>query len=100
MNNYSSVRINKDNNQPVLDLDQYDAEDIGLVKVDLLGLRTIDLYYEVLRELEKQGIEFDEDEIDYSRDDVYAMFKTGNTELLFQFELRRHGSLTMATLFD
>lgn len=86
MNNYSSVRINKDNNQPVLDLDQYDAEDVGLVKIDLLGLRTIDLYYEVLRELEKQGIKFNEDEIDYSRDDVYAMFKTGNTELLFQFE--------------
>ena len=64
--------------------DMHDVEDVGLVKVDVLGLRTLDQEYDTL-EMSKQDIEYiNPKSQNYADPKVLDIFKKGDTVGIFQ----------------
>ena len=63
--------------------DMHDVEDVGLVKVDVLGLRTVDQEYDTL-ELSNENVDFIDSKQDFSDSKVLDIFKKGNTLGVFQ----------------
>ena len=73
-----------DNGIRYLQGDMHDVEDVGLVKVDVLGLRTLDHEYDAL-ELSGNDEEFINPKQKYDDDKVWKIFRDGDTEGIFQF---------------
>ncbi len=75
---------------------QYDMgclEQVGMLKVDFLGLRTLTVIKHTLDLLKQRGIELDIDNITFDDPKVYHLFSEGRTFGLFQFEssgMREH----------
>lgn len=71
----------------VTQFDKDDVEKIGLVKMDILGLKTLTIIQKTL-ELIKQnhGIEIDLDIIPLDDEDTYELFAQGRTIGVFQFD--------------
>ena len=62
-------------------------EELGLLKMDFLGLRTLTVIQNAVRNVEKtQGITLDMQKIDYNDSKVLAYIGTGKTEGVFQLE--------------
>ncbi len=62
-------------------------EELGLLKMDFLGLRNLTLIQDAVRLVEKSaGVHLDMDEIDYDDKAVFASIGTGRTDALFQLE--------------
>ncbi|HUI30929.1 MAG TPA: DNA polymerase III subunit alpha [Candidatus Acidoferrales bacterium] len=62
-------------------------EEIGLLKMDFLGLRTLTVIEDALRRIkENHGKEIDLDGIPYDDPKVYELFAAGQTVAVFQFE--------------
>lgn len=64
--------------------DEHDVEDVGLVKVDILGLRTLDQEYDTL-EMSNETEEFIDAKQPYNDDKVFDIFRKGDTLGIFQF---------------
>lgn len=64
--------------------DMHDVEDMGLVKIDVLGLRTLDQEYDTL-EMSEESIEFVNPKQRYNDERVLNIFKSGDTLGIFQF---------------
>lgn len=69
---------------------QYDGryvEDIGLLKMDFLGLKTLSIIKECLANIKlSKGIDIDIDEIPMDDAEAYNLFSKGDTTAIFQFE--------------
>lgn len=69
---------------------QYDmkmVEEIGLLKMDFLGLRTLTVIQDCLKMIKaNHGKELDIDNIDLNDKKVYKLFSRGDTVGIFQFE--------------
>jgi DNA polymerase-3 subunit alpha len=64
-----------------------DVEKLGLLKMDLLGLRNLTIISDTLNLIrEKDGINIDISDIPLDEQDVYKVFKKGWTDGVFQFE--------------
>ena len=62
-------------------------EELGLLKMDFLGLRTLTVIHDAVKFIEKsQGVHIDIDNIDYNDPKVMASIGTGRTEGVFQLE--------------
>ena len=62
-------------------------EELGLLKMDFLGLRTLTVISNAVRQVEKNhGIHLDMDHIDYNDKQVMDSIGTGKTEGIFQLE--------------
>ncbi len=62
-------------------------EELGLLKMDFLGLRTLTVIHNAVRQVEKNhGIRLDMDHIDYDDKQVLDSIGTGKTEGVFQLE--------------
>ena len=62
-------------------------EELGLLKMDFLGLRTLTVIQNAVRMAEKSsGVTIDIDQIDYNDKKVLASLGTGKTEGVFQLE--------------
>ena len=62
-------------------------EELGLLKMDFLGLRTLTVIYDAVKFVEQTtGKHIDIDNIDYSDTQVLASIGTGKTEGVFQLE--------------
>ena len=62
-------------------------EDIGLLKMDFLGLRNLTVISDTIKQVEKNyNIKLDMHEIDYNDPAVMELFADGKTEGVFQFE--------------
>lgn len=62
-------------------------EELGLLKMDFLGLRTLTVIRDAVDLVRKnQGIELDLDKVDYDDKGVYEMIGKGETEGIFQLE--------------
>lgn len=59
-------------------------EDIGLLKMDFLGLRTLTVLHSTLKMLKKRGIEIGD--ISLNDKDTYDLLKSGETVGIFQLE--------------
>ena len=64
-------------------------EELGLLKMDFLGLRTLTVIHDAVENIEKTtGIHIDVDNIDYDDKKVLASLGTGKTDGVFQLESR------------
>ncbi|WP_438361441.1 DNA polymerase III subunit alpha [Paenibacillus odorifer] len=66
--------------------DMDDTDDLGLVKVDLLGLKSIDVIYDTLEMIGKEYDYINPDKLDFTDINVLNMFREGRTDGVFQFE--------------
>lgn len=68
--------------------DMHDVDDLGLVKIDLLGLRTIDHEYDCLEMIEKDDSYISQKTLNYSDPKVLNIFRKGDTVGIFQMASR------------
>ncbi|MBE7021397.1 MAG: DNA polymerase III subunit alpha [Ruminococcaceae bacterium] len=62
-------------------------EELGLLKMDFLGIRNLTVINDTLKIIrEKTGRIIDIDKIDYNEPETYELFKKGDTDGVFQFE--------------
>jgi error-prone DNA polymerase len=72
---------------PMLEFDKDDVEDIGLLKLDVLGVRMQSAIAHAVDEIKRtQNPEFDIDVIPLDDPDTYALIRTTDTLGLFQIE--------------
>ncbi len=79
----------KDTKEDVL-VTQYDGhvvENVGLIKMDFLGLKTLTQIKDALANIKKtKGIDIDIDNIPIDDEETYKLYSSGNTIGTFQFE--------------
>lgn len=63
--------------------DMHDVEDLGLVKIDVLGLRTLNQEYDTL-DMSREDKSFISSKQDFRDSKVLDIFRTGNTVGIFQ----------------
>lgn len=61
-------------------------EELGLLKMDFLGLRTLTVISDAEKMIQKENPDFSMDHIDMQDKDVFAMLSAGDTAGVFQFE--------------
>ncbi|HXT49729.1 MAG TPA: DNA polymerase III subunit alpha [Thermoanaerobaculia bacterium] len=61
-------------------------EELGLLKMDFLGLRTLTVIDDTLQLLRHQGVEIDLAEIPLDDPETFRLFQEGRTNGIFQFE--------------
>ena len=61
-------------------------EELGLLKMDFLGLRNLTVIHDAQTMIRRRESQFSIDHIDYGDKAVYDMISTGNTDGVFQFE--------------
>ncbi len=71
---------------PSTQYDMYSSENAGLVKFDLLGLKTLTVINKTLKRLKLKKIDLDINEINREDKKVYSLLSTGETVGLFQLE--------------
>ena len=71
---------------PSTQYDMYSSENAGLVKFDLLGLKTLTVIDKTLKRLKLKKIEFDISKINIDDENVYSLLSSGETTGLFQLE--------------
>ena len=63
------------------------CEELGLLKMDFLGLRTLTVIQNAFKEIERNyGLKFDGHNIDYADREVYDLISSGKTLGVFQLE--------------
>lgn len=84
---YCPLCLDKDG-EPMAQLEMHNAmDDLGLVKMDLLGLKTLDVVDDTLKFIGKTWDDFDIDHLDLKDKNVYKeIYAKGNTANVFQFE--------------
>ena len=71
----------------VTEYDGHVVESVGLIKMDFLGLITLTIIKECLRNIKRaQGIDIDIDHIPLDDEPTYKLFQEGRTVAVFQFE--------------
>ena len=79
----------KDTKEDVV-VTQYDGhviETVGLIKMDFLGLKTLTLIKDALKNIKKtHGVDIDIDHIPIDDEETYKLYSAGNTIGTFQFE--------------
>ena len=71
---------------PSTQYDMYSSENAGLVKFDLLGLKTLTVIDKTLKTLKIKNISLDISKIDQNDKKVFSLLSTGETTGLFQLE--------------
>ncbi len=71
---------------PATQLDMYSAEKAGLIKFDILGLKTLTIISKTLKLLKEKNVEIDINYIDLENKKVFELLSTGFTAGLFQLE--------------
>ena len=71
---------------PSTQYDMYSSENAGLVKFDLLGLKTLTVIDNTIKRLKLKKIDLDISKIDHNDTKVFSMLSTGETTGLFQLE--------------
>uniref|UniRef100_UPI0025E678A3 DNA polymerase III subunit alpha n=1 Tax=Methanosphaera sp. TaxID=2666342 RepID=UPI0025E678A3 len=85
MTYYNATDINE-NGEVILQGDMHTAEDLGLVKADFLGLRTVDVIYDTLEMIGKDYEYIAPHNLNFKDKKVLDNFRNGNTAGVFQFE--------------
>jgi DNA polymerase-3 subunit alpha len=79
---------------PVVAVDMEEAERIGLIKIDALGLKTLSVVQDTLKIIEERsGDKIDLQSIDMEDKKVYAMLSDGYTKGVFQCEATPYTNL-------
>jgi DNA polymerase-3 subunit alpha len=79
---------------PVVAVDMTEAERIGLIKIDALGLKTLSVIQDTLKIVkERDGVSVDLYKIDMEDSSVYSMLSDGFTKGVFQCEATPYTNL-------
>lgn len=79
---------------PVVAVDMDEAADIGLIKIDALGLKTLTVIDETIKTIkQRHGIVIDLNKIDKKDSSVYQMLSDGHTKGVFQCEATPYTNL-------
>jgi DNA polymerase-3 subunit alpha len=71
---------------PSTQYDMYSSENAGLVKFDLLGLKTLTVIDKTIKRLKLKKIDLDISKINQNDEKVFSLLSTGETTGLFQLE--------------
>ncbi len=71
---------------PSTQYDMYSSENAGLVKFDLLGLKTLTVIDKTIKRLKSKKINLDISKINQNDEKVFSLLSTGETTGLFQLE--------------
>lgn len=81
---------------PIVAVDKDEAEKIGLIKMDILGLKTLTVVDDTLRLIrERHGVDIDLNTIDFADREVYQMLNDGLTKGVFQCEAGPYTNLIL-----
>jgi DNA polymerase-3 subunit alpha len=75
-----------DSSHMTVQLDKHDAEEAGLLKMDILGLRTLSVIAETVKTIRKHEPNFTIQDINLEDPNVYKMLRNGKTRSVFQLE--------------
>jgi DNA polymerase-3 subunit alpha len=79
---------------PVVAVDMTEAERIGLIKIDALGLKTLSVIQDTIAIVkERHGVDIDPLKIDMTDSNVYQMLSDGYTKGVFQCEATPYTNL-------
>lgn len=78
--------VTESDGERVMMLDMGDAESLGLVKIDTLGLRTVDVIYDTLEMIDKDYSYISPQNLSYDDPEVMEIFAQGHMDGVFQFE--------------
>ncbi len=88
--NYLPLKLSKDSRDDsrriVTQFDMHGVEDLGLLKMDFLGLRTLSVIEDTLSHLRRRDIDLDIDHVPLDDTPVYAMLQRADTTGVFQME--------------
>lgn len=94
----------KDTTTIISQLSQYPLEELGLLKMDFLGLRNLTIIHRCLKIIQKNhGLFIDLLKIDYEDRKVFKVFAEGDTTGVFQFEssgMRKYLRELKPTVFE
>lgn len=81
------VPLQKNDESIVTQFDMTTLEELGLLKMDFLGLRTLTVMADAVKMIKKnRGVTIDLDNIDFDDKEVYKMIGEGKTAGVFQLE--------------
>lgn len=84
---YVPVKVDKGSNMLVSQFDNSVAEDAGLLKMDFLGLKTLTIIKDAVKNVkETKGIEIDPEEVPLDDPKTFELFQRGETVGIFQYE--------------
>ncbi|MCL2099277.1 MAG: DNA polymerase III subunit alpha, partial [Oscillospiraceae bacterium] len=70
----------------VTQFDMNTVADLGLLKIDFLGLRYLTVIENTVKQIRKTEKDFDIEKIDLEDENIYKLFCSGSTDGIFQFE--------------
>ncbi len=82
----SYVPLARNGDQPVTQYTMTEIEQLGLLKMDFLGLRTLTVINDAVRDIHKHTPSFDLDNIPLDDEKVFTEMSAGNTVGVFQCE--------------
>ena len=87
LENYIPLSTAKDSDLKVTQYDGKHVEDVGLLKMDFLGLKTLSIIKDAVENIKKsQGVDVDIDNIPFDDEKTFELYAKGETTGLFQFE--------------
>ncbi|NPA69092.1 MAG: DNA polymerase III subunit alpha [Chlorobi bacterium] len=85
--NYIPLSTAKDSDLKVTQYDGKHVEDVGLLKMDFLGLKTLSIIKDAVENIKQsRGIDIDIDNIPFDDEKTFELYSKGETTGLFQFE--------------
>ncbi len=76
----------EEGSMPIVQYDKHYCEEVGLVKFDFLGLKTLTIIKDALDFIKRRGIDIDIDNIPLDDKGVYDMLVEGDSVAVFQVE--------------
>jgi DNA polymerase-3 subunit alpha len=71
----------------VTQFEKDEVEEVGLLKMDILGLKTLTILKNILKEIKDvEGLDLDLDQIPINDPKTFQVFQSGDTDGIFQFE--------------
>ncbi len=87
LENFIPLSTAKDSELFVVQYDGKHVEDVGLLKMDFLGLKTLSIIKDAVRNVKiSKGIDLDIDAIPIDDPETFELYSRGDTTGLFQFE--------------
>ena len=83
---FTPLHYDVETNSMATQLDMYDVEDVGLVKFDFLGLRTLTVINNAVNSVQKVKPDFKLKKISYDDPKVFSLLSSGKTKGIFQLE--------------
>ena len=80
------VPLAKNDESVVTQFTMTTIEELGLLKMDFLGLRTLTVINDCVKMVKKKNSQFDIEKIPYDDKNVYSLFTSGQTDGVFQCE--------------